>query len=63
MPYFKNIPVGSYFLNKEKRLFLKTSERHAKQGNMPVYRYNGLDFAVIVSGNIADPYMIENYRG
>ena len=63
MMYFKNVPVGSYFLNKEKRLLLKTSERCAKQGNMPVYRYNGLDFAIIVSVGIEDPYMVENYRG
>ena len=45
MLYFKNIPIGAYFLNKEKRLLLKTSERYARQGSMPAYRYNGLDFA------------------
>ena len=50
-------------MNKDKRLLLKTSERYAKQGSMPVYRYNALDFAVVVSGNIGDPYMVENYRG
>ena len=63
MLYFKNIPIGAYFLNKEKRLLLKTSGRYARQGNMPAYRYNGLDFAIIVSGVIEDPYMVENYRG
>lgn len=63
MLYFKNIPIGAYFLNKEKRLLLKTSERCAKQGGMAVYRYNALDFAVVVLGCIEDPYMVENYRG
>lgn len=62
MLYFKNIPIGFYFLDKNKKLLQKTSQRCAKHGRMAAYRYNAHDFAIVVQGSIDDPYMVENHR-
>ena len=61
MMIFKEIIVGTYFINRDKEVLQKTSSRCARKGSGTVYRHNQNEFAAIVPNGTTCPYTIEKY--
>ena len=60
---FKDIAIGSCFLDRHGVLHQKTSRRCARRGAGPVYQYALSSYALSVPYGTTCPYMERNFHG
>lgn len=59
---FKHLPIGVHFVTRGRRLAQKTSERNARYGSGPAYRFRAMEMAVPVPAGTTCPYMVRHYH-
>lgn len=59
---FKQVATYGHFITRTRRLAQKTSERTARFGRGPAYRFRSREMAVPVPIGLTCPYMAKHYH-